>query len=98
MHAIWSILIEFLFRLTCGIALAMGITPAKWVTSGFFRVHLWVLMGVQTFAALVIYSHRAKYEAGWLLVGLAAASAVVSYIGAVIAHTGVSRANCQILA
>ena len=38
-------LVEFLFRLTFGVATAMALTPAKWVTSGFFRVHLWVLLG-----------------------------------------------------
>ena len=34
----------------------MGVTPSRQVTSGFFRVHLWVLMGVQTLAALALYS------------------------------------------
>jgi hypothetical protein len=98
MHAIWSILVEFLFRLTCGIALAMGITPAKWVSSGFFRVHLWVLMGVQTFAALVLYSHRAAYDVdwagrGWMLVALATLSAILSYVGAVIWMYEANRAG-----
>ena len=30
------------------------------MTSGFFRVHLWVLMGVQTLAALALYSRRVR--------------------------------------
>ncbi len=98
MHAIWSILIEFLFRLTGGMAFAMGITPARWVSSGFFRVHLWVLMGLQTFAALVIYSHREAYDAhwqgrGWMLVTLAVLSAVTSYVGAVIWMYEANRAG-----
>jgi hypothetical protein len=31
-------------------------TSSKWVTSGFFRVHLWVLLGIQTLVAAVLYS------------------------------------------
>ena len=83
-----QILVEFLFRLTFGVAAAMCLTPSRWVTSGFYRVHLWVLLGVQTLAALALYSaklatteqvaaNRAQF---WLAVGAAAAS----YIGAVI--------------
>ena len=51
-----QLLIQFVFRLTFGVALAMAITPARHVSSGFYRVHLWVLMGLNTFAALAIYS------------------------------------------
>jgi hypothetical protein len=83
-----QILVEFLFRLTFGVATAMAITPSRWVTSGFFRVHLWVLLGVQTLAALALSSatssspelasiHRAQF---WLAIG----AAVASYVGAVI--------------
>jgi hypothetical protein len=86
-----QILVEFLFRLTFGVAAAMGLTPSRHVTSGFFRVHLWVLLGVQTLAALAIYSGRpaktASEVAGsvwtWQLT-LAIAAAIVSYLGAVI--------------
>ena len=53
-------LVEFLFRLTFGVAAAMGLTDSRQVTSGFFRVHLWVLLGVQTLAALAVYSSRAS--------------------------------------
>lgn len=56
MIAIWQILLQFVFRLTCGMGLAMAFTDARQVTSGFFRVHLWVLMGLNTFAALAVAS------------------------------------------
>jgi hypothetical protein len=83
-----SLLAEFLFRLTLGIAAAMGITSARDVTSGFFRVHLWVLLGLQTLAALAIYSSRASSAANAALwqsqLGLAAGAAIMSYFGAVI--------------
>jgi hypothetical protein len=83
-----QILAEFLFRLTFGVATAMGLTPPMWVTSGFFRVHLWVLLGVQTLAALAIYSSKPSTEQPpWVASGqlwLAVSAAVVSYVGAVI--------------
>jgi hypothetical protein len=87
--AIWLILVEFLFRLTFGVATAMAVTPGRLVTSGFFRVHLWVLMGVNTFAALAIYSTRGTIASSapgvWKVqLGLAIAAAVISYVGAVI--------------
>ena len=53
-----QILVEFLFRLTFGVAAAMALTPPRQVTSGFFRVHLWVLLGLQTLAALALYSAK----------------------------------------
>jgi hypothetical protein len=80
------ILVEFLFRLTFGVAVAMALTSARLVTSGFFRVHLWVLLGVQTLAALALYSAQ-PLSAAWVSRGqfrLAVAAAAASYVGAVI--------------
>jgi hypothetical protein len=85
---IWQTLVEFLCRLTFGVAAAMALVPARWVTSGFFRVHLWVLMGLQTFAALALWSLAGGSEAQGNLVvwqvSSAVVAAVVSYVGAVI--------------
>jgi hypothetical protein len=83
-----QILIEFLFRLTLGIAAAMGLTPSAHVTSGFYRVHLWVLLGFQTLAAAALYSrlHVSSPQAAlaaWQL-GCALAAATVCYVGAAI--------------
>jgi hypothetical protein len=55
-------LVQLLFRVTFGIALAMAATPPRRVTSGFFRVHLWVLMGMNTLAALVLVSWCELFE------------------------------------
>jgi hypothetical protein len=80
-----SILVDFLFRLTLGVAVAMGVTPSRYVTSGFFRVHLWVLMGVQTLAALALGSRSSSQSLtvrGQLACAIVAA--VVCYVGAVI--------------
>jgi hypothetical protein len=83
-----QILVEFLFRLTFGVAAAMALTPSRWVTSGFYRVHLWVLLGVQTLAALSLYSAQpASAAVAWInkcQFWLAVAAAAASYVGAVI--------------
>jgi hypothetical protein len=83
-----SILVDFLFRLTLGVAVAMGVTSSREVTSGFFRVHLWVLMGVQTLAALALWSRQAgtPTQVPFAPAQLASAllAAVLSYVGAVL--------------
>jgi len=82
------VLIEFLFRLTFGIAAAMALAPAQWITAGFFRVHLWVLLGVQTLAVLAISSRDPAPDLpAWAAASqwwLALAAAVLSYLGAVV--------------
>ena len=81
------ILVEFFFRLTFGVAVSMGLTPSRMVTSGFYRIHLWVLMGLMTFASLAIWGTRqsAAHAGSWPLpLVLAIAAAVTSYVGAVI--------------
>jgi hypothetical protein len=82
------LLVEFLFRLTFGIATAMAVTSSRQVTSGFFRVQLWVLLGLQTLAALAGYAGNPTFTAaGWVQTGqfwLAVAAAALSYLGAVI--------------
>lgn len=69
-------------------SLAMAFTPARLVTSGYFRVHLWVLMGLNTFAALALYSGREGIEhtpvGGNILLLGALLLTVVSYVGAVV--------------
>ena len=83
MPSIAQLLIQFIFRLTFGMALAMGLTPPKLVTSGYYRVHLWVLMGLNTLASLALFSNR-SYEHWGAVFGLAIGLSVVSYIGAVV--------------
>lgn len=82
------VLVEFIFRLTFGVAAAMALTPARWVISGFYRVHLWVLLGLQTLAALASYSATAAPGVSSDVIStrfwLAVAAAIASYIGAVI--------------
>ena len=49
-----AILAQFLLRLAFGLAVGMGITSSRQVTSGFFRNHLYVTLGLTTLAALVL--------------------------------------------
>ena len=70
-------LAQFLLRLAFGLALAMAITSPRRVSSGFFRNHLYVALGLATLAALVTYA--ASSGAFWFAVSAAA----VSYVGSV---------------
>ena len=49
---IWDALLEFLLRLAFGLGVGLLVTPSTLVPAGFFRVHLWVLLGMYTLAAL----------------------------------------------
>lgn len=73
-----GLLIEFLYRLSGGLAAAMAITSPRLVTSGFFRNHLYVTLGLNVLAALIAWSQPERY-ALWP----ATAAAVLSYLGAV---------------
>ncbi|MDP7205220.1 MAG: hypothetical protein QGH11_06625, partial [Pirellulaceae bacterium] len=55
MSLTWHIL-HFLVRIAMGIAFSLGLTSHRQVTSGFFRIHLWVVMGIAVLAALVAWS------------------------------------------
>lgn len=85
---IWQLLIQFVFRLIFGLTLAMAITSPRHVTSGYFRVHLWVALGLSTFAALAAFTQAealsnlvaSPRNVFWLTSGLA----VVCYIGSVV--------------
>ncbi|HEX5471384.1 MAG TPA: hypothetical protein VFW73_05835 [Lacipirellulaceae bacterium] len=71
-----QILAQFLLRLAFGLATGMGITSSRLVTSGYFRNHLYVTMGLATLAALVLI-HLSPTA-----MCLAVAAAFLSYIGA----------------
>jgi hypothetical protein len=71
-----EILSQFLLRLTFGLAFGMAITSSRQVSSGYFRNHLYVTLGLSTLAALVLA--RFSPPAAWF----AGASAVISFFGA----------------
>ena len=82
---LWQILLQFIFRITFGVALAMAITPSRLVTSGFYRVHLWVLMGANVFASLILFTSEQPVPASVmpLLSIVVPGLAVASYFGSV---------------
>jgi len=61
----------------------MSITSPRWVTAGFFRVHLWVAMGLSTFACAII-ALRPDFPARFGIAATAGCAALASYVGAVI--------------
>jgi hypothetical protein len=73
-----AILTQFLFRTTFGLALAMALTSPQKVTSGYFRNHLYVLLGLNVLSTLVALAEPARFN-----VWPAAAAALLSYLGAV---------------
>jgi hypothetical protein len=71
-----TLLAQFLLRLAFGLAVGMGITSSRQVSSGYFRNHLYVSLGLTTLAALAL----AKLDiAAWWLAG---AAALLSFFGA----------------
>jgi hypothetical protein len=72
------LLSEFIFRLGFGLALAMSATSSKHVTSGYFRNHLYVLLGLNVLATLAALADSERF-----LLWPPLAAAVASYVGAV---------------
>ena len=82
---ILELLVQFVLRLSFGLALAMLVTSSKLVTSGFFRVHLWVVMGLATLAALAAtFNPDAPPWIANPVLWACVAAAILSYLGAVI--------------
>jgi hypothetical protein len=71
------ILTQFLFRLSFGLSLAMAVTPPRRVTSGYYRNHLYVLLGLNVLALLVAIAPPRQFEL-WP----PAVAAGLSYVGA----------------
>src|SRR3972149_11642213 len=70
-----AILAQFLLRLSFGLAVGRAVTSPRQVTSGYFRNHLYVTLGLTTLAALAAYSYSPT------VAYLSAAAAVLSYVG-----------------
>jgi hypothetical protein len=70
-----AILVQFLLRLSFGMAVGMAVTPSRLVSSGYYRNHLYVTLGLATLAALVASQFSMSVAV------LAGAAAVLSYVG-----------------
>jgi hypothetical protein len=72
------ILSQFVLRLSFGLALGMALTDPRKVTSGYYRNHLYVLLGLCVLATLVAIGAPDQFALAPPLVG-----AIASYLGAV---------------
>lgn len=71
-----SILAQFCFRLSFGLALGMALTNPRQVTSGYFRNHLYVLLGLSVLATMVALSAPDRFALAPPLT-----AAILSYVG-----------------
>lgn len=88
-----NLLIQFLLRLSFGLAAGMAITSSKKVTSGYFRNHLYVTLGLTTLAAVVSFylpegpilvtRDKATWNLQSSVFWFSLAGAVLSYIGSI---------------
>src|SRR5215471_5192642 len=68
------VLSQFVLRLSCGLAAAMGLTSSRQVTSGYFRNHTYVLLGLNVLATLAAVADRTE-----LLLWPSLVAAILSY-------------------
>ncbi len=73
------LLVQFVFRMTLGMAAAMFLTSGRQVSAGFFRVHLYVLLGLAVLAAA---AKGISPEAPGTMTP-AIVAAVLSYVGSI---------------
>jgi hypothetical protein len=72
-----AILVQFLLRMSFGLAVGMAVTAPRLVSSGYYRNHLYVTLGMATLAALVASLFST------VVTVLAVAAALLSYVGSV---------------
>ena len=71
-----SILTQFILRLSFGMALGMALTDPRQVTSGYYRNHLYVLLGLNVLATMVAITAPGQFALAPPLT-----AAVLSYLG-----------------
>ncbi len=79
MSILSQLLSQFLLRLSFGLALGMSLTNPRQVTSGYYRNHLYVLLGVNVLATMVALGARDQFALAPPL-----AAAIASYVGSVL--------------
>src|SRR3972149_4987846 len=86
-----ALLTQFLLRLSFGLAVGMAVTSPRLVTSGYYRNHLYVTLGLTTLAALGSMGTTS------LVAWLAAGAALLSYVGSVCWLYEAKRAGVVVL-
>ncbi len=74
-----SILTQFIFRLSFGMALGMALTNPRQVTSGYYRNHLYVLLGLGVLATMAAITQDHS-----LALAPPLSLAILSYVGSVL--------------
>ena len=72
-----TLLVQFLLRLTCGLTVGMALASPRLVSSGYFRNHLYVALGLSTLAGLLCFSEAP--EVAYFAIG----AAIMSYVASV---------------
>jgi hypothetical protein len=73
-----ALLIQFAYRLVFGMALGMALTSPRYVTGGYYRNHLYVLLGLSVLATMVALSYPDDFSLWPPLT-----AALLSYLGSV---------------
>ncbi len=81
---LWHTLVAFVLRLAFGLAAAMSLTSARSVTSGYFRVHLWVVLGLNTFASVLLLLVPESVPHARRIVVFTMLAGLLSYMGSVL--------------
>jgi hypothetical protein len=74
-----AVLYDFVLRLAFGLAIAMALTSPRQVTSGYYRIHSYVLLGLFVLAFMVALGQREQFHYILPLAG-----AVLSYAASVV--------------
>lgn len=88
-----AILTQFILRLSFGMALGMAVTDPRQVTSGYYRNHLYVLLGLNVLATMVAVSQPEHFAIAPPLL-----AAILSYVGSVAWLYEKPRAGIALLA
>jgi hypothetical protein len=81
---LWHTLVAFVLRLAFGLAGAMSLTSGRLVTSGYFRVHLWVVLGLNTFASVLLLLVPDSVPRSRWVAGFSILAGLLSYVGSVV--------------
>jgi hypothetical protein len=77
------LLAEFVVRLAFGLATTLACMPPNRLPAGFYRVHLWILLGLNTFAILAGRSPSQVSSRSYLVL-VTSAAAVLSFLGSLL--------------
>ncbi len=64
-----DVLVQFALRLAFGLCFALFAVSSQQVTSGFFRIQLWIVMGLDTLAGLVLLANHESRTATMIFAG-----------------------------